>query len=513
MVVLCTGCSVTAPRQTTDSAVAADAGVPACQAWYTRLDHATDQAGLRDGAAPPVPGHPFLRVDRYHASLRDRLPASADAQSAAPARAALMARLLALDLQARRHEIANLPPLIRATLARAPDGPADSSGLLQHTSACGQLLVRAALAQPTRAHALLLALSVPPDYVTAYRVLGLYPLTRIPFLHGVRRFEDTIRTSFRQDPVPDPSASRLLLVPPWRPAPEQVTHARLRAMLQPSPHDPLGIAEPTPAEQEILFAHFAPSFDLGVRSNDDRPGALVWPERTTTARRQDAAPVLDIDQPVVYRQLAWTRHGQASLLQLVYTIWFGARPPTSWPIDLLAGRLDGLIWRVTLSPDGVPVMYDSIHPCGCYHQFFPPSWVQPRPAPDAWAEWAFSPAPAPDLAPGRQLVLRVAPVTHYLSRVDARMQPAGTPYGWREYDALRSLPTPDGARRSLFDAHGFIAGTDRAEAWLFWPMGIARAGAMRQWGRRATAFVGRRHFDDAHLIEQRFVLAAPPSDP
>jgi len=27
---------------------------------------------------------------------------------------------------------------------------------------------------------------------------------------------------------------------------------------------------------------------------------------------------------------------------------------------------------------------------------------------------------------------------------------------------------------------------------------------MRQWGRHATAFVGRRHFDDADLIERRF---------
>ena len=66
--------------------------------------------------------------------------------------------------------------------------------------------------------------------------------------------------------------------------------------------------------------------------------------------------------------------------------------------------------------------------------------------------------------------------------------------------------------RSVFDAHGFIAGTDRAEAWLFWPMGIARAGAMRQWGRHATAFVGRRHFDDARLIEHRFMLDTPPHD-
>lgn len=38
-------------------------------------------------------------------------------------------------------------------------------------------------------------------------------------------------------------------------------------------------------------------------------------------------------------------------------------------------------------------------------------------------------------------------------------------------------------------------------------MGIASAGAMRQWGRRATAFVGCQHFDDAELFERHFVFA------
>jgi hypothetical protein len=79
-------------------------------------------------------------------------------------------------------------------------------------------------------------------------------------------------------------------------------------------------------------------------------------------------------------------------------------------------------------------------------------------------------------------------------------------------DSLRSLALPSGGRRSLYDPRGFVPGTDRAEAWLFWPMGIAEAGTMRQWGRHATAFVGRRHFDDADLLERRFVRPARSPD-
>jgi hypothetical protein len=69
---------------------------------------------------------------------------------------------------------------------------------------------------------------------------------------------------------------------------------------------------------------------------------------------------------------AYTRYADRVLLQLVYTIWFPERPARG-EVDFLAGRLDGLIWRVTLSPDGEPLVYDSIHPCGCYHLFFPRS--------------------------------------------------------------------------------------------------------------------------------------------
>jgi len=39
-------------------------------------------------------------------------------------------------------------------------------------------------------------------------------------------------------------------------------------------------------------------------------------------------------------------------------------------------------------------------------------------------------------------------------------------------------------------------------------MGIESAGQLRQWGRHATAFVGRRHFDDPMLLDSYFALSA-----
>ncbi|MEP6968992.1 MAG: hypothetical protein ABJA49_01035 [Betaproteobacteria bacterium] len=477
-----------------------------CRAWFQALDTQTEQANVRDAGAAPVAGHPYLRVDRFTASLRDRLNAQQAADRAQAAHDAWIVRLLELDRQARLLELANLPPSALRGLA-TDFKLLDQAAMTATTRECGERLARSDLATPQQTAQLRENMVVPDDYVDAYRLLGLYPLTRIPFLAGVRTFEAQVRRTFMVGAAPAPGVQRLRLAPPGGPLPGE---AARRVKLRVATDNPLGIPMPTPEQAAQLFARHAPVFELGVASADDRPGALSW--NLPAGRASVSAPSVDTDQPVVYRQLAYTRLGEASLLQLVYTLWFGARTATTAPVDLLAGRIDGLVWRVTLSPDGEPLVYDSIHPCGCYHMFFPPPGVTVRAAPPAQGEWAFSPAGAAALAQGQRLVLRVAPRTHYLEGLDVQdasaVPSADVVYQWRDYDELRSLPTPSGQRRSVFGPDGIMPGTERLESWLFWPMGIARAGAMRQWGRQATAFVGRRHFDDARLIEARFDLGA-----
>jgi len=157
--------------------------------------------------------------------------------------------------------------------------------------------------------------------------------------------------------------------------------------------------------------------------------------------------------------------------------------------------------------DAQPLIYDSIHACGCYHKFFPTPRARARPAPDPLEEWAFVPQRLPRVAEGERPLIRLASGTHYIEGVSlVRGIDSLARYAFRPYDELRSLPRADGGRASAFGPDGLIAGTERSERFLFWPSGIDSPGAMRQWGRHATAFVGRRHFDDADLIERRFAL-------
>ncbi len=468
-----TGSSSLAPHLESGSAE-----VRECAEWYRALDAEVDAAGVRDAQYTRVPGFPHLRVDRTLASLAPR--AAAD-------EAALRAfgeRLVELDVESRRHEILNLPTL-------SPDARAQA---LRRARDCGKRLRAADLASPGARAALLAGARVPDDYSTAQRVFGLYYLTKIPFAAGVTRWEAQSRAAFEREA--DVAARLVRYSPPPAPAwPREV----VAGLLARATFDPLGHPALSPREIERLSSAYAPIVEVDIGGDHDRFGMLRW-------RRSAGVPEVDATEPVVYVNAAYTRYRGQVLLQFVYTLWFSQRP-ASGALDLLAGRLDGLVWRVTLAPDGEPLIYDSIHPCGCYHLFIPTPRARPRPAPVPHEEWAFVPQSLPRVGEGERTIVTLASGTHYIARVAVvRGGDSLVRYAMQPYDELRSLPRAGGRHASAFGPDGLIAGTERLERFLFWPMGIASPGAMRQWGRHATAFVGRRHFDDADLLERRFEL-------
>jgi hypothetical protein len=476
-----------------DEHLASDvAPVRDCAQWYARLDAEVDAAGVRDAGEARVAGFPYLRVNRAFAALRDRAARSTAAGDS------YADRLAALDLEARRFEIANLP---RQRLAGLPGMEGQSwQAAWTRTHDCARLLREIDFARTERRALALERAAVPDDYSLAMRTLGLYPITRLAFARGVRNWQDETVRTFRHlgeaGAAPAAAAQRMRYVPLGELALDYPTVA---AQLARAARDPLGLPELSQRELDVLLAAYAPSFEIEIGGDYDRFGALRW-------AGDGAPPAVDAADLAVYVQTATTRYAGQMLLQLVYTIWFPERPAEGGG-DLLAGRLDGLVWRVTLAPDGEPLIYDTIHPCGCYHMFFPTPRAHAKPAPDSLEEWAFVPLELPRVRAGERPRVTLASRTHYVTGVTlVRGADGALRYAVRPYDALRSLARADGASRSAFGADGLIAGTERAERFLFWPMGIASAGAMRQWGHEATAFIGRRHFDDADLFERRFAF-------
>lgn len=460
----------------------ADAVAPTddCARWFARLDAAIDAAGVRDAQDERHAALPGLRVDRLGAALRGRAAASDAAFSAWLSHAA------ALEAAAREAELANLPREAFPLEAEVPDARA----ALARSARCRDERVVQAARAPAHDRARWLASALVPDrYRSVLRALGLYPLARWPFFAGVQRWQDDhAREMARWSDAPPAGLARHVPpavapgpLPPWR-------------------ADALGVPRLAPDEAARWLAAHAPVFEIETTGAHDAFGTPRW--------STSAVPQVDTRTAVVYQRIAYTVIAGQVWPQLVYTLWFPERP-LAGSFDLLGGALDGVIVRLTLAPDGRVRLMDTIHACGCYHLFFPAADVTPRPDPPRHVEWAFTPARLPTLGPGERLVVRIATRTHYVSGIARAGTGGGTAYALRPEEELRHLPAPDETTRSLYGPDGLVAGSQRRERYFFWPMGIASAGAMRQWGHHATAFVGRRHFDDADLLDRRFDFALP----
>ena len=479
------GCAV-APPQPVASGPAAE-----CREVFRRVDQAVAEAGVQDGMAARVAGFPYLRASRFLASY-----AGEDLDDARFAD--WMSRMIALGRQAHAIELANLPADRTEALGHALWEIAPRHAWAAPALAdCTERLAAVDYSEPARRSALRAAARVSDDYVTGHRILGLYWLTRLPFAAGIRNWHREVSATFARPLDALPVAGRLTAyAPPWSARPQP------GPLLVRASANPLGIPDPRGDDLEALFRAFAPVFIVDTAAEADVPGELGWGE--------DGLPRVVSRRPVVYHRLSHTRYEGRALLQLNYSIWFPERPRgAGW--DILGGRLDGVLWRVTLAPDGEPWLFDSIHHCGCYHQFFPTARAGVKPQADTLDESALVPQALPRVGPESRIALRLTAGTHYLERILVDAAPAETAfeYAFMDDDALRSVSLPEGGRRSVFRPDGIVPGSERGERWLFWPMGVPESGAMRQWGRHATAFIGRRHFDDARLLEQYFTLKEP----
>ena len=444
---LAAGCA-SGPGQPAPHLAAGAPEVRECAAWYQALDAEIDAAGVRDAQAARMAGFPHLRADRFLAGLRERAAESDRALRA------YSERLAELDLEARQHEIRNLPTL--------PDDNARTQAL-RRVRDCARLLRAADLASSESRAALLAAATVPEDRLHVPEPDGWQERALAAF----QREHDTALPKVRYAP----------------PAGSALPRSTVGGLLGRATFDPLGHLALSEREMERLAAAYAPSLEVETRADYDRLGWLRW-------RRGSSLPQVEATEPSVYVQSAYMRYGEQLLLQLVYTVWFPERPPRG-NFDPLSGKLDAVIWRVTLAPDGEPVLYDSIHACGCFHMFFPTARARPRPALAASAaQRAFVPQRLPRVGEHERPVLALASGTHQLEGVRlARGAESLVRYTIRPYDELRSMPRMGGGHASAFGPDGLIAGS-----------------TARQWGRQAIASAGAGHFDDADLLERHFEL-------
>jgi hypothetical protein len=434
-----------------------------------------------DPGAFRVEGHPYLRTNRFLASFSSAAVADRAAFDA------WVDRMQALDQEARRHEIANLP-----AAAGQPAGHGNGeAGLNARVAGCGNLLKAADFQDAELRMALREKTRVPDEYLALPRALGIYPLTSFFVSNGVRNWHAEARQAFSTDP---PAGWRTIRYVPEKSA-ERPDKSRIVAS---AVHDALGIPIYSSTDLDALFRMHAPVWEVRAEAEYDRIGAPIW--------TPGGALEIDTRQPAAYTLLSFTRFGKEILTQLNYIIWFPARPKEH-ALDIYGGLLDGVNYRVTLDKDGDPLLYETIHNCGCYYEAYPTRRLRVREKID-YAEPPLI-LKAPELTGAdERMAVAMETRTHYVRHLypaDRKPHPETKVYSLADYGELRSLPDPRGGRRSMFGPDSLAPGSERLERFILWTTGVVSPGAMRQWGRHAVAFVGERHFDDPDFMDRIFV--------
>ncbi|MDD1622489.1 MAG: hypothetical protein LUQ11_13520 [Methylococcaceae bacterium] len=450
-----------------------------CERLFQEMDQRVAESSVADAGTARIAGFPELRVDRFLASF-------AKENLTGEAYAAWLERLRQLGETTRMIEWRNLPPEAKSHLKTH-----SGANVEEAVNVCGHILAEQDLIYPSRRAQLLAEVEPPDAYSNWQRVFGLYFFSRWAIVEGVWRVQREMREPFVKPDQNQSAAGQLIrYTPPTR---NVLGTDEVAKILEYSADNPLGIPEPSEDQLGRLFSTFAPVWAVDTADGGDRIGMVRI--------GGDGEATIDTNEASVYRLVSHTRFGGQVLLQLNYMVWFPARSPEAW-LDIYAGRFDGLIWRVTLGMDGKPLAYDSIHSCGCYYQIFPGEGFRVAQPMDG-SEPILSPMPILGPKPGESLVVTLSSRTHFIQGISEEAPESGSlTYGWRDYDDLRSLSLPDGRHRSLFDTDGLVPGSERPERFLLWPMGVPSAGAMRQWGTHAIAFLGKRHFDDPRLLEK-----------
>ncbi|MFK7864843.1 MAG: hypothetical protein AB8B95_11530 [Pseudohongiellaceae bacterium] len=258
---------------------------------------------------------------------------------------------------------------------------------------------------------------------------------------------------------------------------------------------PLNLPVFSKAQLDSLFQLHAPSFTVELEDDNDRIGKPYVINKKIE---------IDTSNPEIYVLPSYTEFGGANLLQLNYVVWFSERKPLGL-LDLYSGKIDSLIWRVTLDQQGNVLLYDSIHSCGCYHKYFMASdTIKNRSTP-----LSKEPANVFDLThsmhqrKSNRPQLWLTANEHYVVDIDFESPLESQAYTMQDYQQLSQLKN-DGTSRSFFSATGIIEQSKRLERFTLWPTGIESVGAMRQWGTHATGFVQQQQFDDPTLLDNYF---------
>jgi hypothetical protein len=459
-----------------------------CREFLSRLDEVVEGAGVKDASNAPIGGFPYLRTNRFIASLKKNL--REDGQ-----REEWVVWMQREDCLSRKKEISNLPDQAIHSLDFQDGRKADKDWLYARVKSCSSMLMSHDQARSDFYSTLFPLVSVPGEYSCFRRTAGLYPLAAIPVAVLTERSLKKTRKRFDTALKDLPVDGRLRSFVPEDRVP--LSLQEIQEIIQESRKNIMGVSLLNRDQEEKLAWSFAPVFIQDVAAPYDCVGEVVWKNH-----RVD----IDPEKPTVYYYTTLAYLKGEPILQINYVIWYSKRAGKRAP-SIERGHLDGLTLRVSVDGQGKVFMADAVSDCGCYHFFSPDKERVERIRSRPLSFHPFVPEWLPAISSAERLGIRINSGWHQVQRllpVKEVFDPV--PYSLVRYDVLEALPLEDGRTESIFNSKGIAKGSERVERFILFSMGIPSVGSMRQRGHQAIELIGKDYFDNPYLFDENFVF-------
>ena len=230
---------------------------------------------------------------------------------------------------------------------------------------------------------------------------------------------------------------------------------------------------------ESLLQRNSPVF---LVENNEKPYNRIGTVRWEQISDAEAKVFVDPSEAAVYAESRTWRAGNQNYTNLIYRIHFQQVPMRIVPFYLSAGRNTGLLVIVTLEPQtGRPLLYTTVHTCGCYLAFIPTTLLPDPSVPPGWREErqyvygeslpAILEYPAGE-RPAHKLTILLRHGTHRIKDVWFSPEAESERYPSVQMKllplkTLSSLPGPGTARGAFFETEGARKGyvVDSEKLW------------------------------------------------
>ncbi len=191
--------------------------------------------------------------------------------------------------------------------------------------------------------------------------------------------------------------------------------------------------------------------------------------RVSVAKNGSECISIDPAQASIYTKEHRFSTERGSYTNLIYRIHFSETPLSLFPFNLGAGRNVGLLVIVTLNGKGQPLLYTTMHTCGCYLAFVPTTYLPDDAYPEDWRKDgrqivytkslpAFLDFTASDPAGSRALV-QIESATHRIKDIRLADRAALAAFNIRyarlsPLDSLKTLPAGNGGTTSFYETAG-----------------------------------------------------------